>query len=132
MKVLLIHATIGWGHKRAAMALAEAFQERGIETDVRDLLDFLPRPLSRMYPGAYSFMVSRSRPLWRLFYKMNDWPKSPYAPATDWTQRWQFTNCFHFWKRPIMIALFQHTSLLQLCYWIGEKNSVGIKKFILW
>ena len=92
MKVLLIHATIGWGHKRAALALAEAFQQRGIDADVRDLLDFLPWPLSRMYPGAYSLLVSRCRPLWRLFYKINDWPKSPYAPATDWTQRWQFSN----------------------------------------
>ncbi len=96
MKVLLIHAAIGWGHKRAAMALAEAFQERGVEADVRDLLEFVPRPLSRMYPGAYSFLVSRSRWLWRLFYKMNDWPKSPYAPATDWTQQWQFTKLRSF------------------------------------
>jgi processive 1,2-diacylglycerol beta-glucosyltransferase len=96
MKVLLIHATIGWGHKRAAMALAEAFQERGVETDVRDLLDFVPWPLSRIYPNAYSFLVSRSRPLWRLFYKMNDWPKSPYTPATYWTQKWQFTKLRSF------------------------------------
>ncbi|HSE43068.1 MAG TPA: glycosyltransferase [Acidobacteriota bacterium] len=96
MKVLLIHATIGWGHKRAALALAEAFQERGIETEVHDLLDFIPWPISRLYPSAYSFMVSRSRPLWRLFYKINDLPKSPYAPANAWTQRWQFTKFFSF------------------------------------
>src|SRR5262245_58600796 len=90
MKVLVIHATIGWGHKRAAMALAEMFSQRGIEADVRDLLEFLPRPLSWFYPNAYSFMVSRSRALWSLFYKLNDRPKSPYAPAKDLTQKWQF------------------------------------------
>jgi processive 1,2-diacylglycerol beta-glucosyltransferase len=96
MKVLLIHATIGWGHKRAALALAEAFQQRGIETDTRDLLEFVPWPLSQLYPDAYSFLVSRCRPLWRLFYELNDRPKSPYAPATDWTQRWQFSKLLSF------------------------------------
>jgi processive 1,2-diacylglycerol beta-glucosyltransferase len=96
MKVLLIHATIGWGHKRAAMALAEMFQQRGIETDVRDLLEFVPRPLSWFYPNAYSFIVSRSRFLWRLFYKLNDRPKAPYAPAVALTQKWQFKGLLSF------------------------------------
>ncbi len=96
MKVLLIHATIGWGHKRAAMALAEMFQQRGIEADVRDLLEFLPRPLSWFYPNAYSFVVSRSRSLWRLFYKLNDQPKTLYAPANSLTQKWQFDRLLSF------------------------------------
>ncbi|MCI0415791.1 glycosyltransferase [bacterium] len=96
MKVLIIHATIGWGHKRAAMALAEIFQQRGIQTEVRDLLEFLPKPLSWFYPNAYSFLVSRSRPLWRLFYKLNDRPKIPYAPAKAITQRWQFNRFLSF------------------------------------
>jgi hypothetical protein len=65
MKVLLIHASLGWGHKRAAMALAEEFEKRGISADVKDLLEFLPAPLSSFYPWAYSFMVSKLRPLWR-------------------------------------------------------------------
>lgn len=99
MKVLLIHATIGWGHKRAAMALAEMYQQRGIETDVRDLLEFLPRPLSWFYPNAYSFLVSRGRPLWRLFYKMNDRPKVPYAPAQALTQKWQFNRLLSFLQK---------------------------------
>jgi processive 1,2-diacylglycerol beta-glucosyltransferase len=96
MKVLVIHATIGWGHKRAAMALAETFQQRGVETDVHDLLEFLPRPLSWFYPNAYSFMVSRSRSLWKFFYKLNDRPKSPYAPGKALTQKWQFRSLLSF------------------------------------
>lgn len=96
MKVLLLHASLGWGHKRAAMALAEVFEQRGVEADVKDLLEFLPPPLNNFYPWAYSFMVSRSRPLWRAFYTLNDKPASPYAPANSISQRWQFSKLLKY------------------------------------
>jgi processive 1,2-diacylglycerol beta-glucosyltransferase len=63
---------------------------------VRDLLEFLPKPLSWFYPNAYSFMVSRSRSLWRFFYNLNDRPKSPYAPARATMQKWQFRSLLSF------------------------------------
>ncbi|HSP05797.1 MAG TPA: glycosyltransferase [Acidobacteriota bacterium] len=92
MKVLLIHASLGWGHKRAAMAVQEELAARGIAAEVVDMLDYLPGPLPRFYPWAYSFMVTRARWLWRWFYEWNDHSRSPYAPANSVTQRWQFNR----------------------------------------
>jgi processive 1,2-diacylglycerol beta-glucosyltransferase len=90
MRVLLLHASFGWGHKRAALALQEVLTERGIESECLDLLDFLPRPLSLFYSSSYHYMVTRGPWLWRLFYQWNDRPRTPYSPASSPWQKWQF------------------------------------------
>ena len=46
MKLLMLHASAGGGHKRAAEALAEAAAAAGHIVAVRDILDFVP-PLFR-------------------------------------------------------------------------------------
>lgn len=99
MRVLLLHASFGWGHKRAALALQEVLTERGIETECVDLLDFIPRPLSVFYSSSYSYMVTRGPWLWRLVYNWNDRPQSPYTPAGSVWQKWQFERLLDYLKK---------------------------------
>ena len=51
MNVLLLHASAGAGHRRAAEALANAFRERDPQAEiaVRDLLDFTPPFFRKTY-----------------------------------------------------------------------------------
>jgi len=91
-RVLLIHASLGAGHRRAAQALLEVLQNQGVESELQDLLTFLPGPLSSFYPRAYNFMIQDARGLWKAFYTMMDRPSSPYAPAKSAFERWQFTK----------------------------------------
>ena len=95
-RVLILYASFGAGHKRAAAALAEAFQAKGIEPEVRDLLEFLPAPMAKFYSWAYEFMITGSRRLWRLTYELVNYPKSLYSPGKAVTQRWQFNRLKDF------------------------------------
>jgi processive 1,2-diacylglycerol beta-glucosyltransferase len=99
MKVLIIHASFGSGHKRAAQALLEQFNRKGIAAEMRDLLEFLPAPMSRFYSFAYEFMITSSRGLWRLTYNFVNAPKGPYRPARAITQKWQFSKLKTFLKK---------------------------------
>ncbi len=103
-KVLLIHALLGAGHRRAAQALQEVLQSKGVESELQDLLTFLPWPLSTFYPGAYDFMIHDARGIWKVFYEAMDRPSSPYAPAKSALQRWQFTKL----KRYLQSGKFTH------------------------
>ena len=96
MKILVLYASFGSGHKRAAEAVVEAFHDRSIAAESRDLLDFLPPTMSRFYSSAYEFMITRGRTLWRLTYDLVNSPKGPYRPATAITQRWQFSRLMEF------------------------------------
>jgi processive 1,2-diacylglycerol beta-glucosyltransferase len=98
LKTLIIHASFGAGHKRAAQALLEAFRIKEAEAEVRDLLEFMPLPMAKFYSSAYDFMITSGRRLWKLTYDLVNSPKHPYVPAKAITQRWQFTNLKNFLK----------------------------------
>jgi processive 1,2-diacylglycerol beta-glucosyltransferase len=98
LKVLIIHASFGAGHKRAAQALLEAFRIKQVDAEVRDLLEFMPRSMANFYSSAYDFMITSGRLLWRLTYNLVNAPKGPYRPARAATQRWQFTRLKNFLK----------------------------------
>jgi processive 1,2-diacylglycerol beta-glucosyltransferase len=104
MKILIIHASFGAGHRRAALALGEVFKQQSIEVEVQDLLDLLPRPLKWFYPWSYYFMIEDARWLWRTVYNLSNTPKSPYTPATSMLQKWQFTAL----KRYLQEEKFTH------------------------
>lgn len=55
MKVLILSASIGMGHIRAAEALLSAFQELGIADEVKheDALQFANAPFRKLYQNAY-------------------------------------------------------------------------------
>lgn len=104
MKVLLCHASLGWGHKRAAQALEEVLRSRGIEPETHDLLDYLPKPMGPFYSHSYTFMITRSRWLWRLVHDWTDYPDAPYCPTRSWWQKWQFGR----WKETLERNRYTH------------------------
>ncbi len=74
MNVLLLHASAGAGHRRAAEALAAAFQETDPADTViiRDILDFSPALFRKTYAEGYLRLVRRTPELWSYFYALSD------------------------------------------------------------
>src|SRR5438132_10191348 len=62
MKVLILHASAGAGHKRAAEAIAKAYAALARPPEVRilDALDFAPRWLARLYHGSFEKSVKHA------------------------------------------------------------------------
>ena len=59
MKVLIVYAKAGAGHRRAAEAVLAAFKRRGEDKDVVliDCLDYTTPWFKRLYPQIYIFLV---------------------------------------------------------------------------
>lgn len=74
MKVLILHASAGAGHQRAAEALAKAFRSECPESDtlVSDVLDFTPALFRRTYGKGYLMLVRRAPELWGYMYDRSD------------------------------------------------------------
>ena len=74
MKLLLVSASAGAGHTRAAQALEETARLRFPEVTVRhvDILDFVDRTYRKAYADGYLAMVDRAPELWGHFYRMSD------------------------------------------------------------
>jgi len=63
MRVLILSASIGTGHVRAAEALEHAFHEKGLTVDVRheDSLQFANAPFRKLYQRAYVDLAASLR-----------------------------------------------------------------------
>jgi processive 1,2-diacylglycerol beta-glucosyltransferase len=74
MKVLILHASAGAGHKRAAEALAKAFalEDKSIEVVVRDILDFTSPMFRKTYGKGYLDVVRKAPELWGYMFSQSD------------------------------------------------------------
>lgn len=74
MRILILHASAGAGHRRAAEALAKAFRrldEPG-EVVVCDILDYTPLMFKQTYAKGYLRLVRRTPELWAYVYSQTD------------------------------------------------------------
>ncbi|MFC1808703.1 glycosyltransferase [Candidatus Omnitrophota bacterium] len=74
MKILIMYATAGHGHKKAAEYLCNELERRkreeSLDLDILsvDLFDKTPRAFVKTYPVTYEFMVSKIPWFWGLSY----------------------------------------------------------------
>ena len=70
MKVLIVYAKAGAGHRRAAEAIFNAFKRRGQDKDIAllDCLDYTPPWFKYFYPRSYLFLVRFFSLLWAGIY----------------------------------------------------------------
>lgn len=69
LRILILHATVGTGHKTAAVALEKAFKMRGVEKIwVQDTLDYGSGVFRKMYADLYIELSERTPELWGFAY----------------------------------------------------------------
>lgn len=74
MKILILHASAGAGHRRAGEALAKAFkiEQPQSEAVVKDILDFTPALFRKSYATGYLDIVRKSPELWGFMYARSE------------------------------------------------------------
>ena len=74
VKILIIYATAGAGHLRAAHALFNSTRQilPSSKVECIDILDFTPSWLKQLYPNMYLFIVRRLSFLWSFGYSILD------------------------------------------------------------
>ncbi len=83
-RVLILHASVGTGHERAAVALADAFaRKQEGEVRVEDTLDYGSQIFRQAYSRSYIDLSERSPMLWRLFYETTDASGSELTEMTN-------------------------------------------------
>lgn len=74
-KIIIVYATAGIGHKKAAFAIKKAFDElspQDIEVSIMDSLDYTNAFFKWTYLKVYLLMVNRFPLLWGILYYLTD------------------------------------------------------------
>ena len=78
-KILIIYASSGAGHRKAAEAIKAAFDASGAKNvEIIDSLDYTNKTFKFMYPATYLFLVHFIPLLWGFFYYLSDNRKAYY------------------------------------------------------
>ncbi len=87
MKTLIIHATAGAGHKKAAEAIFHSLQAReGQNVRTVDALDYTNPFFKKNYPQFYTFLVTRLPWAWGFLFRLMDIPW--VQPLVRTVRRW--------------------------------------------
>src|SRR5690242_2912047 len=69
-RILILHASVGNGHQRAAAALADAFARKpDVEVRVEDTLAYGNPAFRRAYAQSYLELSAHAPAIWRMFYE---------------------------------------------------------------
>lgn len=72
-RILLLHASVGTGHKTAAKALEKAFRLRQVEhVWCKDALEYGLKLFQELYTGSYLELSEKVPVLWSYFYERSD------------------------------------------------------------
>jgi len=75
MKILVIHAAAGAGHKKAAEAIFHGLEAKGgFDVRLLDALDYTNPFFKKIYPRVYVFLVTRLPWVWGFFFALLDIP----------------------------------------------------------
>ncbi|MGM9630913.1 MGDG synthase family glycosyltransferase [Butyricicoccus sp.] len=68
MKILLLTVTAGYGHHATAKALADLFEQRGAETKIVDVYEYISKVVRTAISQGYLLSSKYTPELYRLFY----------------------------------------------------------------
>jgi processive 1,2-diacylglycerol beta-glucosyltransferase len=80
-QILILHASVGLGHRRAAEALGHAFTLRQARVQVEDTLDYGGSLFRQFYAGSYLDLSEKAPVLWAYFYRCVDDGESQLTQA---------------------------------------------------
>ncbi len=99
MKIFIVHAPAGAGHKSAAFAIKDAFDKANTGHDVRviDSLEYTNCFFRRSYVWGYNFMVSKATFLWSFSFYLTNF--KPIRPLVRSVRRMvNFMNGYRFYR----------------------------------
>jgi processive 1,2-diacylglycerol beta-glucosyltransferase len=84
-KIILMYASAGAGHRSACEAIKQSIADIYPDADVRmhDILDFMPKIISRLYSGGYLLAASKYPMLWYFIYESGS-DLSKFKPSGFW------------------------------------------------
>lgn len=132
-KVLVLSASAGAGHTRAAQAVERAFHEMGAAREVRhvDTLEYTNKLFRRLYAKAYLDMVNKSPELlgWLYDYLDKPWKNERRRLALDKLNTRPFVKMLKRYQPDIIVCT--HFLPAEIVSWLKAKERIASRQAIV-
>jgi len=132
-KVLLLSASAGAGHVRAAQALEKAIKEAGAAREVRhvDTLEFTNKIFRHLYSKAYIELVNKMPEVPGYFYDKLDtpWKNERRRLALDKLNTRPFVKLLHEYQPDLIVCT--HFLPAEIVSWLKAKERIASRQAIV-
>ncbi|MEO8434912.1 MAG: glycosyltransferase [Pyrinomonadaceae bacterium] len=132
-KVLLLSASAGAGHVRAAQALEKAFNDEGAAQEVRhvDTLQFTNKVFRHLYSRAYIDLVNNMPEVTGLFYDKFDtpWKNERRRLALDKLNTRPFVKLLREYQPDLIVCT--HFLPAEIVSWLKAKERIASRQAII-
>jgi processive 1,2-diacylglycerol beta-glucosyltransferase len=132
-KVLLLSASAGAGHIRAAQAMEKAFHEAGAAKEVRhvDTLEFTNKVFRHLYSKAYIELVNKMPQVPGYFYDKLDkpWKNERRRLALDKLNTRPFVKLLHEYRPDLIVCT--HFLPAEIVSWLKAKERIASRQAII-
>src|SRR5215210_5443148 len=132
-KVLVLSASAGAGHIRAAQAIERAFTERGAAREVRhlDTLEYTNKLFRRLYAKAYLDMVNRAPELLGWFYDYLDkpWERERRRLLLDKLNTRPFVKMLTAYQPDVIVCT--HFLPAEIVSWLKARERIASRQAIV-
>lgn len=132
-KVLILSASAGAGHLRAAAAVERAFQEAGAAGEVRhvDTLEYTNKLFRHLYSKAYIEMVNKTPELLGWLYDALDkpWKNERRRLALDKLNTRPFVKMLKEYRPDAVVCT--HFLPAEIISWLSAKERIDTKQFVV-
>ncbi len=125
MKILVVYATAGAGHRKAAEAIYHGFKafRGGDHVVLVDSLDYTNPFFKKAYSGVYTFLITWTPALWGFFFALLDIPF--LRPAVRFVRRiYNFINAYRFH----VYLQKEHFDYIISTHFLGNEVSAALKR----
>lgn len=131
MKALILSASIGMGHVRAARALEKAMKEKFEEVRHEDVLDFANSAFRTLYRKAYVDLVEKAPELLGFAYEYSDreWKNLHYGMAFERLNIQNIIGIVRSYKPDVVIST--HSLPADMISWLLCKKKIDCEHAIV-
>jgi processive 1,2-diacylglycerol beta-glucosyltransferase len=129
-KILILHATAGAGHRKAAEAVHNGLKSRGIQADIVDALTYTSPFFSKTYSQGYEFMVGKLPKLWAIFFELTDqkWFQPIFRTIRRLYNRLNTAPLVRFIKDgQYDVIVTTHFLSTEVCGWLRRTGQINAK-----
>ena len=129
-KILILHASAGAGHRKAAEAVFNGLRRRGTSADIVDALTYTSPFFRKTYSQGYEFMVGKLPKLWAVFFGLTDqkWFQPVFRAVRRLYNRLNAAPLVRFIRDgQYDVIVTTHFLSTEVCGWLRRSGQISAK-----
>lgn len=128
MKILIVYATAGAGHRKASEAIYKEAKKRNLDVALVDILDFTHPVMKSLYSDGYLFLIKHAPFIWKIIFSLTDSLRNRiFNRLSYFFNRYWYARYLHFLeKEKFDLVISTHFMSTEITGYVKQKLGIRL------